>query len=490
MKNLGRAHRTTDGRKIAWTLGPRTFYPVAVFFCLCGLPGLAAPVGAGEGKKSYYQPSRSYSTTRDPDPPKYARHAPDTGWDFLRNAAWLDVGLDHRLRYEYRDDDIRRARSGRDEPLLMRTRAYLGLHDALDPFRMAVEMQDARRYNSNYPRDTRDVNEFELIRLYGELYFKDALGHDPLGNPRPLNVRYGIQNFEFLDRRLIGNNQWRNTANAFQGFYASLGQESNDWQVELLAVQPLRRSKYEWDRPTEEQWVYGVIGHWRGWSQAVTLEPFYLALNQSAYTGVVERLVHSPGLRVYGVIPGSGWDFDGSLIYQTGKSGARDLEAWAGNVEIGHTFAHPWKPRLSAFYGYASGDRDPGDAEDNRFERFFGFGRPWSANDYIVFENISTPKVRLEFSPTQRLRFDLGWSWYWLADGRDRFAGAGNARDASGKSGSFIGQEFDLRARCQLGKKVEAVLGYAYFQPGSFTSSTVRPGDTDFAYLEISISAF
>lgn len=439
---------------------------------------------------TFYRAPKSYSTTRDPDPPKYARHAADTGWDALKDAEWLDIGLDYRFRYEYRDDDIRRAQAGLDEPLLHRTRAYLGIHDALDPFRFAVEMQDSRRYNSNYERDNRDVNEFEIIRLYGELFFDSALGRDALGNARPLSLRYGIHNFEFLDRRLLGNNQWRNTANTFQGFHGTLGQEKNDWQIDLLAVQPLSRSKYEWDRPVERQWMYGVIGHWRRWSDIITLEPFYLALNQSAHGAVAERLVHSPGLRGYGVIGSTGFDYDFDLIYQFGRNGARDVQAYGGNIEVGYSFDHEWKPRFSLFYGYASGDQNPNDNQDNRFERFFGFGRPWSANDYIVYENISTPKLRLELTPTKKLRMDLGYSWYWLASDQDRFSAANNARDRTGKSGGFIGHDFDIRARYQVNSKVEAIIGYAHFIPGNFTANTVRNEDTDFAYLEISINAF
>ncbi len=174
---------------------------------------------AQEPTNSYYRPPLSYSTTRDPDVPKYARPAPKTDLEFLKGADWLDIGLDYRFRAEYRDDDIRRDSAGLDEPFLHRTRAYIGIHDVLDPFRLAVELQASRR----------DVNEFELIRLQAELYFKDLLSPDALGNARPISLRYGIQNFEFLDRRLIGNNQWRNTANTFLGFRGAIGQDSNDW---------------------------------------------------------------------------------------------------------------------------------------------------------------------------------------------------------------------------------------------------------------------
>ena len=434
--------------------------------------------------------AQGYSTTRDPDPPKYSRHASEIGITSLKHATWLDLGLDYRFRYEYRDDDIRRAQDGLDDPFLHRTRAYIGIHDALDPFRFAVEMQDARRYHSRYPRDNRDVNEFQFIRLYGELHFDDLLPRDATGNHRPIGLRYGIHNFEFIDRRLIGNNQWRNTANTFQGFHGIIGQQANDWQLDLLAVQPLNRLMHEWDRPVEQQWVYAAIGQWRGWEKAMTLEPYYLALSQSAYPGTIERLVHSPGLRVYGKISVTGFDYDLTYTNQFGRNGAREVRAWAATAEIGYTLTHPWKPRVSLFYGHATGDRDPNDNTDNRFERFFGFGRPWSANDYIVYENIRAPKLRIELKPKKNLRVDFGYSWYWLDSATDRFAGTSQVRDRTGSSGSSVGHEFDIRARWQINPKLETILGYARFLPGGFVERQIRGGDTDFAYLEVTVNAF
>jgi Alginate export len=440
---------------------------------------------------SYYQAPQSYSTTRDPDVPKYARSGDKLGFEAFEDATWFDFGIDYRMRGEYRDDDIRRPIAGLDQPLLHRTRAYFGIHDILDPFRFAIEMQDSRRYNGNFPLDNRDVNEFELIRLQAEFYFDDLLDKDPQGNKRPVSLRYGIQNFEFLDRRLLGNNQWRNTANTFLGFRGAIGQDANNWHLDLLAMQPLLRDKYRWDEPVEGQWIYGLIGHWREWSDIITLEPFYLALDQQETDTATDRTVHSPGLRAYGLFGDSGFDFDASVIHQFGNNGTRDVNAWGGTAEIGYRFDHLWKPRLSAFYGYASGDKDPTDDEDNRFERFYGFGRPWSANDYIVYENIEAPKLRLELTPTDKLRMDFGYSWFALASARDRFNNAtGQARDRTGASGDEIGHEFDMRARWQITKKVELIPGYAYFAPGDFTENAIRPGDNNFAYLELNVIFF
>ncbi len=438
---------------------------------------------------TFYQNPLSFGTTRDPDPPKYARNVSEIGVDSLLNVKWLDIGLDYRFRYEYRDNDLRRVQSSLDQPLLHRTRAYIGIKDILDPFRFAFELQDARRENSQFARDNRDVNEFAITRLYGELYFKSLLGHDAIGNKRPLSVRFGIHNFDYLDRRLLSNNEWRNTANTFKGFIGSLGQESNDWQVDLLAVQPLTRQKYDWDTPVKQQWVYGVIGHWRRWSDVVTLEPYYLAMNQSAMPGIVDYQVHSPGLRAYGVVGKTGLDYDFSLTYQTGRNGTRTIQAYAGTFELGYTFAsNPWKPRLSLFYGRASGDHNPNDNKDNRFQRFYGFSRSWSANDYITYQNISTPTVRLEIKPHQNLRLDMNWSAYWLESATDVYS-VGNViqvQDKTGRSGNYLGSEYDIRARYTWDPKTEITVGYSYFQSGGYVKAQLHRDHTNFAYFQLS----
>ena len=448
----------------------------------------ARPGNAPDTPETFHRAPLSYSTTRDPDVPRYVRGASGESW--LSVPAWMDLGADYRLRFEYRGDDIRRPVAALDEPYLQRSRVYFGIREVLDPFRFAVEMQDARKWGGRFPRDNRDVNEFEFIRLQGELYFREALGVDAGGNERPLSVRYGNQNFEFLDRRLLGNNQWRNTANTFRGFRGALGQESNDWQLDLLAVQPLERDKHEWDEPVDGQWVYAAIGHWRRWSDWVTLEPFYLGLLQRATALVADRRVHSPGLRAYGVFGSSGFDFDADVVGQFGHNGDRDVRAFGATAELGYRFPQPWDPRFSVFYGYASGDRDSADGEDNRFEKFYGFGRPWSANDYIVFENIHAPKLRLELTPSKRLRLDLGYSWYWLASDTDRFFAAGNVRDKAGRSGGSVGHEFDIRGRWQVSSHLELIAGYAHFTAGDFTRNTIRPDDTEFGYLELNVKAF
>jgi hypothetical protein len=476
------------------------------------LAGKTAAAATKEEKKltGYFRPSSSYSTQPESDPPRYVRTLSKTGIEAFKDIYWLDVGIDHRTRYEFRSNDIRRTELRLDQPFLLRSRAYFGIREIFDPLRGAVEFQDSRRYNGNFPHDNRDFNEHDLIQAYAELYFKGALGQDDLKQQRPLRFRAGRMAYEALDRRLIARNPWRNTTNNFEGFRINLGQEVNDWELDLWGYQPVKRLPTAFDQRIENQWFYGAIGHWRKWSDIITLQPYYIGLMQDGSKGdpgQIDREIHAPALRGYGKIPNTNLDYDFNLIYQFGRNAGQRHEAHGYTLEAGYTFQHSWKPRLSVFYGYATGDRNPKDNVDNRFERFFGAGRPWEQDNYIEFENIKAPKIRLEFQPAKDLRFDGGYSWYWLASSTDRFntllngnnsavKNPGFNRDPTGSSGDFIGHNFDIRARYKLAKHIDTTIGYSHFTSGEFVRNRQiaalgkSPGSSDFFYVEVVLSAF
>ncbi len=418
------------------------------------------------------------------------------------------MGLEYRLRYEYRDNDYRRQKETLDEPLLQRTRFFAGVKHEFDPFRASIEVQDSRRFNSQFAPDNRDINYFDIIQGFGELYFKDALGADDLGNARPVSIKFGRMAFELTDRRLVARNNWRNTTNSQEGVRVTLGQGKSDWEADLFALQPVVRLIDNADESNKGQWFYGAVGSWRKWSKIVSLQPYYYLLKQNG--SKVEygsngspatandkrnRGIHTLGLRGYGVVADTGLDYDLNYVKQWGKDGVLDQDAYAYNLEAGYTAELPWKPRFSASFGFASGDKNPTDGTNNRFERLFGFARPWSNNDYFQMENIVTSKLRIEFTPLKSLKVDTGISSYKLASATDRWNNAG-LRDQTGKSGDDVGSEFDIRFRFPITKYVGMNIGYAYFKAGDFTKSTSQkldPGRKDnsnFLYVETSVSAF
>lgn len=505
-----------------------------------------AEVAAEEQKakrdaNGYYIERKSYGTQKETDPPRYVKQANKTwlkDFDAFENNDWLDLGLEYRARYEHRDNDFRRNDDNIDDPILLRTRAYIGVKKILDPLRFAIELQDSRRNNGDYTRefDTRDVNQHDILQGYLELNFQQTfLGKDDLGHEHPIWIRAGRHAWEAIDRRLIARNEWRNTTNTFQGVRAQIGDKKNDWDLELLAVKPVQRFTTKIDEVDHSQDFYGAIFNWRRWSEYVTLDPYYLHLKQDGdkvkyntggqqLTGTalrqaqIDRDIHTAGLRAYSTIGNTGFDYDASYVKQWGEQERFlsnrlgnievDHDAHAYNAEIGYSFKHPWKPRFSAFYGVATGDSVPTtgtDRTDNqRFERLFGFARPWSNDDYIQMENIRTPKVRVEFDPQlsflDNVKVDTGFSWYKLDSATDRWNAGANLRDRTGRSGTDLGKEFDVRVRFPVNPQIAVNLGYAHFWAGDFIEGAVniasnnnepnRRDTSNFFYTEVTLLGF
>lgn len=471
---------------------------------------------------SYYRRSDGYATNPESDPPRYVRRLSDIGIPALSDLTWLDVGLEHRTRYEWRNNDIRRIEGGEDNPIFLRHRAWIGIRDILDPFRFAVEFQDSRVVNNKHAITDQERNEYDLLNAYGELYFKKGLGVDDRNQDRPIRFRVGRMAYETTDRRFIARNEWRNTTNTFEGFRLNLGRDVNDWELDLFGLQPVRRLQTKFDVANDHLWFFGAIGHWRKWSDIVTIQPYYMGQKQSAdpngftATNQLDREIHMPGFRAYGKV-GNFFDFDASYNHQLGYSGPLRQDAQGYTVEVGRTFEHPWKPRLTGFYGYASGDRDPNDGVDNRFDRFFGFARPWSADHYVVYENLKAPKIRFDLQPMQKIGFELTYAWYFLASKRDRMfdildgnisntiKDPGFNRDRTGQSGDYAGHSLEGRIRYQVTPKINAVIGYTHFTAEDFVKNRIaaspscasgnihpcvdhRSGNTDFLYFEVLIS--
>ena len=451
-------------------------------------------------KNSFYVEPGTYGTRRESDPPDYVVQMNNSNISGTSKLDWLELGLDYRARPEIRNNDIRRPDLTTDFPVLLRSRVYVGIKSIIDPFRFVVELEDAHRVNSQFGKDTRDFNRAELIQLYGALHFENLLKKDNLGNSRPIYLRFGRQTFEFLDRRLIALNRWRNTTNNFVGFRGTIGQDKNDWQLNLLAMRPIERKVDQFDHRDTTKYFYAVIGHWRRWSKIATIEPFYMGLTQtpSAINNNQSRQIHSPGIRLYGWLFGGKFNYDITHTQQFGTSNGLKHQAFMSTAEIGVKMKNMiWKPRISLFYGFVSGDKDPNDQTNNRFERFYGFARPWSPDDYIIPENVSAPKLRIEIQPTKNIKADFGYGFYWLASATDRFANlldGTNNRDITGQSGNFLGHGFDFRIIFSQIKTVQATLGYANYQNGDFVLNRQNAAlgksikSSNFLYLEVSFN--
>ncbi len=431
-----------------------------------------------EPKKPAYFQSKAFGTRNETEPPGYAKPLSEHGFPGAEELKWLDFGLEHRTRFEHRNDDFRRTVLQEDDQFLLRSRTYLGIHDIVDPFRFGVEFQDCRQFNSDFPETTSDVDENDFLQAFGELYFKDALGEG-----YPLALRAGRMTLEYTDRHMVGRNRWRNTVNSFDGFRMRLGQPSSDWQVDVFAAQPVERRMRQPNRTDEERWFYGMVGTWRKWHQYITLEPYYFILDEDWKDRTrADREIHTLGLRGFGPIGRTGFDYDFDGAFQVGEAGQLDHKAFAAIGEIGYTFQHDWKPRLSFSTMYASGDRTSDDGLSERFARLFDPGHPYSTADLFTWQNVIAPRMRVEMSPLKKLKFDASYGAYWLASDSDAWV-VPNRRDPTGRSGDFVGQELEARVRYQIDPRIEIEIGYSHFMPGGFARETGPCDDSDFLYV-------
>ncbi len=437
-----------------------------------------------EKRRNYYVKAKSFGSAPESDPPQYVAQLNETDENSLKEIDWIDLGLRQRTRFEYRDNDFRRSVDNVDNPVLSRTQIYFGIKNIIDPLRFAFEIQDSRRFNGKFPKDNGDINKLDIFQAYTELYFKKPLAFD-----RPISLRAGRMSFEVLDRKLFARDEWGNTGNNFQGYRAIIGEQISNWQFDNFALQPMTELMSQNDNVNKDQWIYASILSWRKFSDFVTLQPFYFKLDQKKSATSFERKIHSPGLRFYGDILNTNFDYDIIGVYQFGSTNSENHLASAYATEIGYTYDYDWKIRQSIVYSYASGDKNPYDNKNQRFERFYGFARAWSSANTVDWENLETIKNRIELNPTKKIKIDSSYSFYWLASSTDKWNRTG-LQDKTGKSGNFMGQDFDFRLGYQFSKKLNATIGYDHFIPGSFARKVGRDGSSDFIYLELTFSAF
>ncbi|MBS0619395.1 MAG: alginate export family protein [Spirochaetes bacterium] len=514
------------------TTNKKNLWGVALGVLLACSPTFAGP----EVADSYFSSARSFATQPiDSTKPEYAKRLSETGVGTFKNIDWIIFGVDQRTRGEYRANDFRQANAsgmgiGATNPpdtalALFKTRLFFKIEKILDPLRVVVEVQDSRRTETFYAdTDGRDFNALEPIQAYLELYFQNLVGLN-----KSLTIRAGRMAFEFLDRRLIGLNDWRNTTNAFQGGRITVGEQKNVWFIELLGVQPLQRYLTGIDQTLGKAWLYGGIVSIQRWSHIVMLQPFYLGYQQDGLSADTmtnpvtnarpTQNFHAVGIRAYGVVPRTQFDFDVSYIRQFGvwqyqsNGTANALAAFAFWAELGYTWENfAWKPRFAAFYAHVSGDDNAtvaasGGAQEGFF-RFFGFGRPWSSSDYFRPENLQNAKIMLQISPFEKLKIDTAYAQYYTANQHAGIGslGIGNGTAAISQApvsapanatayalynatGSKIGDEWNIRIRYPFAH-LKLNVGYAYFRAGDWLLEVKRGGVSHFAYFEATAILF
>lgn len=404
---------------------------------------------------------------------------PDYAHSFSDEVSWLDVGLESRTRYEHRWNDYSTLGLITDDALVTRQLFYLGFKNAIDPLRFGFELEDSRRFLSDRQDNATIENEMELVQAYAQLHFDDEIG------VAALSLSFGRMTLDWADRRLLSRNRTRNTISAFDGLRLRLGDETALWEIEGIAVRPVDRNIEDLDESSDNAALYGLAGYWRGWSPHIVLEPYWLWMDQSDFRGVpLERDLHTFGLHGFGQWgQKSAWDYDLSLAGQWGETMGDDHRAWAAHMEAGYTWSTAWKPRLALWFNYASGDEHAKDGSHERFDSLYGASYTfYGYTSYFSWQNMINPAVRLSFQPTKRVKCEVIHRAIWLASDSDAWV-RGLRRDSTGGSGTYVGQETDVRLVWQVCKNFDIDLAYGHFFPGSFVNDTGASPPSDFVQI-------
>lgn len=429
----------------------------------------------------------------------------------LANAAalpsWLNVSGSHRTRYESLDDQFRAAMNGSDQVVAMRTLVLAELE--FDALGFGLEVIDSRADLADHGSvsSTTIVNPVELLQGY---LAWQATGLLTPGDHSELRV--GRLTIDVGSRRIVARSLYRNTINTFTGFEWHW-RGSGKRRFQAFYTLPVNRkpntpralldNDIEFDEEDLEVRLWGLYYAFEALPNELLGELFFFGLDERDASGrpTRNRELYMPGLRVYRPPAKRRFDYMIESVFQFGESrssGAAanvlDLDHFAHfqHIEVGYSLDAPWAPRLIVQYDYASGDDDPFDGDNDRFDTLFGARRsdfgPTGIYGPFARSNLSTPGVRLKLRPARDIKVFVSHRAFWLASDRDAWTTAG-LRDVAGRSGRFIGQQIEARLRWEVVPgNYRFETGVAHLFAGEFRDNAPgsnRQGDATYAYSQV-----
>ncbi len=437
------------------------------------------------------------------------------GWN-LHDATgmpdWIRFAIEHRTRYETLSNTFKNNRNGGDQVIAFRTRVFFEF--SYDQFSLGAEFIDSRidLEDSGTPVNNSLVNEVALLQAYlawqSGNFFNTGL---------QAQAKFGRQTMDIGSRRLVASNRYRNTVNNFNGLDFIL-QSGNQWLWRNFVVLPVTRQPtnpnqiragvIEFD---EENFNTIFAGSFLSLNHFLTLDSrfelyfFQLSEQDSSNIPTKNRNLSTPGFRFYRKPHPEHFDYELEANLQTGTSHATRLSSdtnklnhfsYFGHFAIGYTFDAPWQPRLMFQYDYASGDKNPNDGNNGRYETLYGARRfefgPTSIWGAFARANINSPGIRLKFKPLPGLTGFIAHRAYWLAEKKDTWVGSG-LRDPNGQSGRYIGQQMEARLRWKaIPRLVTLETGWAHLFKGEFAKkapgSPANKNDADYFYFQTTVA--
>lgn len=425
-----------------------------------------------------------------------------------RGPGSFEVGGTQRTRYETLDGQFRAGLDATDEALALQTslrfdwrRAGLQVFGEIMDARVALD--DTGSYLS-----TSQTNTLEPVQAYV------AWRHTSSVTPgRESILRAGRMTLDVGKRRLAARSRFRNTVDSFAGLdweWADAdGRTARAFYFKPMNALPgddpaLLDDDFELDRGMRRNEFFGAY--------------YQLAPNKNDSVAELYAFEHrlrptadplfeadmavdhlTVGSRLYRAAEPRRLNFELEAAVQRGTSGGvvagverTDLKHRAHfvHVEIGYQLAARASPNIVFQYDLASGDEDPSDARNQRFDTLYGdrsfeYG-PTGLYGAIARANLRSPGLRATFRPAPRFRCVVAYRRVRLDEPRDEWAGS-DYRDPSGASGSSIGRHLEASVTWDaIDDRLEVDAGVARLAAGSFLARVAGPqlnGSPRYFYL-------
>jgi hypothetical protein len=189
-------------------------------------------------------------------------------------------------------------------------------------------------------------------------------------------------------------------------------------------------------------------------------------------------------------LAGKSVDYSYEAILERGSDGSNAIKAWGQTFGAAYRFDNlPLHPRLFAQYDYASGDRNGADGIHGTFDTMYPTAHDrFGVTDQFGWQNIRAERAGFTVEPRRRWTVTAQYLDFWLASATDALyntSGGSIVRDATGRSGTHVGEEVDVYTWFELNRHVNVGAGVGHLMPGTFLASTTRGPTYNYPYFAI-----
>ncbi len=392
--------------------------------------------------------------------------------------SWFRLSGEYRIRAEGYEGASYTANNNQGY-LLSRFQLNADLH--VSWFRIFAQAEDSRVLGNDAIPDAFPYQDtFDLRQAFVQIGSAEK---------NHWSVTVGRQELNFGDQRILGSANWLNTPRSFDAARADF-----DWKkvhVAAFSAAVVNPVDGAFDHSKAGNDLHGLYGTISRVLPGATIEPYvlwHLGAGLKTEQGLAARR-DTKTIAVRVARPAkAGVDYEAHLLRQYGSIGIDSVAAYAMNFDLGYTWSQTrFKPRLFADYAYASGDKNAHDGTINTFDQIYPSNHGlYGIIDLFGFQNLRDEKIGASFVPARKLALGSTFHNLNLASATDAlYNGVGNAvvRNAAGRDGKHIGEEWEATGAYQIRSYLTSGIGYGHLFPGGFVQKATKGSSYNIAYL-------